>query len=100
MGLEAIQTKWAQLFLSGLYQTEAEKKNTFSVGVAAGMGDSSSSGEEDGNAEWKAAIASVAQTNNGLTSTNNDVPTTKRTISTTPTHKDIKRYQLKVIFPL
>ncbi|KAL1809995.1 uncharacterized protein LOC108193986 [Daucus carota subsp. sativus] len=62
------------------------------------MGDSSSSsGEEDGDAEWKAAIDSVAGTNNGLakSTSNGDVPTTKRSSSTTTNHKDIKRYQLK-----
>lgn len=68
------------------------------------MGDnnsSSSSGEEDGDADWKAAIDSVAGTNNGLiksiTSTNGAVvSTSKRSSITTTTHKDIKRYQLKV----
>ncbi|KAK1363724.1 hypothetical protein POM88_039285 [Heracleum sosnowskyi] len=61
------------------------------------MGDSSS-GEEDGDAEWKAAIASVTGANNGLTnstSTNGDVSTTKRSSSTSNHNKDIKRYQLK-----
>ncbi|KAL8117715.1 uncharacterized protein LOC141662132 [Apium graveolens] len=58
------------------------------------MGESSSSGEEDGNAEWKAAIASVAGTDNGLTHSNGHASATKRN-SVTSNHKDIKLYQLK-----
>lgn len=56
----------------------------------------SSSGEEDGDAAWKAAINSVAGTSSYISSFVNGLPATKHTDPKTKTHQ-IKHYQLKVL---
>lgn len=62
-------------------------------------GDSSSSGEEDGDAEWRAAINSVASTTtstvaNGTTTTSVASPDRENK----PDTNNIKLYQIKVLY--
>nr|XP_043608082.1 uncharacterized protein LOC122579888 [Erigeron canadensis] len=59
-------------------------------------GDSSSSGEEDGDAEWRAAINSVSSTapsNNGTTTTTTTTTSSNRDIKSV--NKPLKHYQIK-----